>query len=199
MTIAEKRLRTMGLRREIIIALADVYLFPQTGRGLASGLKDRFSWLDADRVEDCLSYLAKKGYVEIIHGKDGAGSARITAMGIDLAEGAATCRGVLSFKHDPARLSVKREIRFITLSYCRRFPDSFNGDDEILMELVQRGMTALTIDELRYHVWYLSRKGYLEMKTYPLQRDMVFLGRITARGIDLLEGSLTDAGVTIDG
>lgn len=190
---------TRKLRRQVLNLLADLYLFPQSDRVLTEALRDRAPDMDRKAVRDCFAYLEKKGYVVVNRSHAGAATARITSKGVDLIEGAATDRGVLSAtSSDRAALSVKRQIRAAVLSYLRLFPESFNGDDEIHAELVEMGMAALPLDQVRYHIWYLAGKDLLEMKTHPLHGDMIYLARITARGMDVADGGEKEDGVTCD-
>lgn len=192
----KKRFRTLALRKSLLGVIAELYLFPQADEGMAQALAGQFPDLDIDRVRDCFSYLEKKGYIKTSRAKGRKMTARITARGVDLVEGAVTGRGVLPARPDFTGLALKRGVRSGILSYCRQFPDSFNGDDEILAELKELGMGALIIEQVRYNIWYLSEKCFLELKTHPLKSDLVFLARITARGIDLVEGAISDPGVT---
>lgn len=193
-----KRFRTLALRKSLLGVIAELYLFPQTAEGMAQALAGQFADLDIEKVLDCFSYLEKKGYVKTGRAKGRRMTAGITAKGIDLVEGAVSDRGVLPARSDFTGLALKRSIRSGILSYCRQFPDSFNGDDEILAELKELGMGALIIEQVRYNIWYLSEKRFLELKTHPLKSDLVFLARITAQGIDLVEGAVNDPGVNHD-
>jgi hypothetical protein len=191
----KKRFRTLALRKSLLGVIAELYLFPQTAEGLREALASQFARLDIEKVLDCFSYLEKKGYIKTGRAKGKNMSAAITAGGIDLVEGAVTDRGVLPASADFTGLSLKRSVRTGILNYCRQFPDSFNGDDEILAELKDLGMGALIIEQVRYNIWYLSEKGFVDLKTHPLRSDLVFLARITATGIDLVEGAVNDPGV----
>ncbi|VAX17020.1 hypothetical protein MNBD_NITROSPINAE04-849 [hydrothermal vent metagenome] len=191
----KRRHHTLALRKSLLGVIAELYLFPQTDEALAQALAEQFPDLDTDGARDCFSYLEKKGYVETSRAKERRMTARITAKGIDLVEGAVTDRGILSARPDFTGLALKRSVRSGILAYCRQFPDSFNGDDEILAELKELGMGALIIEQVRYSIWYLSEKSFLELKTHPLKSDLVFFARITAKGIDLVEGGISDPGV----
>ncbi|MGK7346298.1 MAG: hypothetical protein ACNS63_10885 [Candidatus Nitrospinota bacterium M3_3B_026] len=195
---SNKTTRTRHLRKRILCLLADLYLFPQSDRGIAAALKESLPGLDAGKVRDCFAYLEKKGYVAANRSRSGAVTARITASGLDVVEGAVSDRGILPASPDLAALAGKRQIRRAILAYCRQFPDSFNADDEIHHELKEMGMAGVIIEQARLHIWYLDGKGLLEMRTSPLSGDLVFLARITAKGMDLLEGNASDPGVAGD-
>lgn len=179
--------------------LADLYLFPQPARAIAQGLQKQFPGFGEEQALDCFSYLEKKGYVRTEKRKDGQRTAAVTAEGIDLVEGAVADRGVLAAAPEFSGLAIKKEIRGGALSYCRMFPDCYNGDDEILAELRDMGFRTLAMDQVRHQLWYLSLKKFVELKTRPLGRDVVFMARITGRGIDVVEGAISDPGVACDG
>jgi len=196
---AFKPAQLRAVRTRALAIIADLYLFPQPDRALAGALAAQFPGVGESTVRDCFSYLEKKGFVKTVRRKDGQVTAEITAKGIDLVEGAVTDRGVLPARADFTGLTLKRGVRAGILAYCRRFPESFNGDDEILAELKELGLGGLLIEQVRYHIWYLDAKGYVEMKTHPIHGDLVFMARITAAGVDLAEGACSDPGVRADG
>lgn len=56
-----------------------------------------------------------------------------------------------------------------------------------------------TREMLRGHLFYLKDKGYVDLHEVKIgSRDRAFMWRITAVGIDLLDGTLNDPGVTVD-
>lgn len=60
---------------------------------------------------------------------------------------------------------------------------------------------AVPIEELNFHVAYLAEKGLVEVETVrgPHTRGAVGLAKITARGIDLLDGRLPpDEGIYVE-
>ncbi|VAX21096.1 hypothetical protein MNBD_NITROSPINAE02-500 [hydrothermal vent metagenome] len=198
MPTSAQNMRTRSLRKKVLKTLADLYLYPQSGGALASALRSRHPYIDRQKVRDCFSYLEKKGYVSVSRARDGKVKAIITSKGIDLADGAVQDSGVLPARPNFTSLMTRKEIRKSVLSFLRQFPDSFNGDDEILAELKELGLVDLIMDQVRFHIWYLSGKKLLEMKTSSLRDELVYYARITARGMDLLDGGLVDPGVNCD-
>jgi hypothetical protein len=83
--------------------------------------------------------------------------------------------------------------------YCYTFRDIFNEDAEIHSEFRASGFSNLLIEEVRFHMWYLTHKKCLELKTPELAGDLVFMARITADGVDVVENSRTDAGISHGG
>ena len=187
-------------RKLILTALYDLYLFPQSDRAIASALRSIEKEIASDEnVKDCLIYLEKKGLVTLQKGISNKVTARISASGVDIVEGASKDRGILSANPSLTGLATRRASRRFILSYCRQFPESFNGDDEIHAEFAERGLPHILIDQLRFHLWYLSGKNVVELKTQPVAGDVVYLARITAAGIDLLDGAISDPGVASHG
>jgi hypothetical protein len=185
-----------SLRKQALAMLAGLYMFPQAESALASALRPRFPELDANRLRDCLAYLEKKAYVTVNTTDSGLRSVQITPAGIDLSDGAVTDQGILPAQPGLTGLIVKRAIRAGVLAFCRQCPEAFNGDDEIHQDLLDQGMESLLVDQVRYHIWYLAKKGLLDMRTHPANGDMVYLARITASGMDMADGMLADPGVT---
>ncbi|MBF0292016.1 MAG: hypothetical protein HQK86_07640 [Nitrospinae bacterium] len=185
-----------SLRKQALTMLAGLYIFPQAETALVNALRPRFPGLDAKILRDCLAYLEKKGYVTVNTADSGLRSVQITPAGVDLSDGAVSDHGVLSAQPGLTGLLVKRAIRSGVLAFCRQCPEAFNGDDEIHQDLVDQGMESLLVDQVRYHIWYLAKKGLLEMRTHPANGDMVYLARITASGMDMADGMLADPGVT---
>lgn len=185
-----------SLRKQALTMLAGLYMFPQAETALVNALRPRFPGLDAKILRDCLAYLEKKGYVTVNTADSGLRSVQITPSGVDLSDGAVSDHGVLSGQPGLTGLLVKRAIRAGVLAFCRQCPEAFNGDDEIHQDLVDQGMESLLVDQVRYHIWYLAKKGLLEMRTHPANGDMVYLARITASGMDMADGLLADPGVT---
>ncbi len=190
-----KRIHVKNLRKQTLAIALDLYLFPQSPRSVAQTLRRQFPTLEEERVRDCFTYLEMKGYLKVARRRGRLLTATITADGVDLAEGAVTDKGVLPVRADLTGLSARRDTRARILAYCRQFPDSFSGDDEILAELKELGFGAVIMEQVRFHIWYLAGKGLLEMKTHPLQSDLVYLAKITAKGMDLIDGAITDPGV----
>ncbi len=198
MPTSAQNMRTRSLRKKALHLLADLYLYPQSASALASALRLRDPYIDRQKVRDCFSYLEKKGYVSIRRAGDGKVKAIITSSGIDLVDGAVHDSGVLPARPNFTSQMTRKEIRKGVLSFLRQFPDSFNGDDEILAQLKELGLVDLMMDQVRFHIWYLSGKKLLEMKTSSLRDELVYYARITARGMDLLDGSIEDPGVNCD-
>jgi len=190
--------QTRSVRKSALAALAGLYMFPQQDKALAAALQKRFPGLGVPALKDSLHYLQKKGYVAFHKAGKGPLGVRITPLGIDLVDGAVNDQGVLPTRPDFAGLMAKRAVRMGILSYCRQFPESCNGDDEIHADLVDQGMERLLADEVRFHIWYLAGKGYLEMKSHQVNNDVACFARITALGMDLADGVITDPGVTTD-
>jgi hypothetical protein len=186
--------RTRRLRRSVLALLSDLYLFPQTDRLIAGALRDDTPGLTVETVRSALAYLSKKGYVDAPHSGP-ALVARITAAGVDVAEGAVVDRGILAARPSFSGLSFKRQARRWILAYCAQFPNAWNADDEIHAEFAERGGGPMTLEQVRVGVWYLAGKGYVEMRTQPVAGEIAYLSRITAEGIDLVEGVDADPGV----
>ena len=195
MASSDKRIQARNLRKQVLAIALDLYLFPQSSRSITHGLRKQYPTLTEERVRDCFYYLEKKGYLKTTKRKERHTTATITAQGVDLAEGAIADKGVLPARLDAAGLTVKRDIRARILAYCRAFPDSFSADDEILAELMELGFDAVLMEQIRFHIWYLAGKGMLDMRTHPLRSDLVFMARITAKGMDVIDGAITDPGV----
>lgn len=185
-----------SLRKHALAMLAGLHMFPQAETALISALLPRFPGLDAKKMRDCLAYLEKKGYVAVNTADSGPRSAQITPAGMDVCDGAVHDHGVLPAQPGLTGLLVKRAIRAGVLAFCRQCPEAFNGDDEIHQDLIDQGMENLLIEQVRHHIWYLARKGLLELRTHPANGDLVHLVRITARGMDMTDGLLADPGVT---
>ena len=185
-----------SLRKQALVILAGLYVFPQAETALTSALRPRFPGLDAKKLRDCLAYLEKKGYVTVNTADSGLRSVQITPAGMDVSDGAVSDHGVLPAQPGLTGLIVKRAIRAGVLAFCRQCPEAFNGDDEIHQDLLDQGMESLLIEQVRYHIWYLAKKGLLELRTHPANGDLVYLARITARGMDVNDGLLADPGVT---
>ncbi|MBI4827235.1 MAG: hypothetical protein HY804_00195 [Nitrospinae bacterium] len=195
MSHSPRRAHSRAIRKEIVALLAQLYLFPQTVRALTAALGARFPGLEQDAARDALMYLEKKGYIRLAQGQGGRTTARVTPKGIDLADGAISDDAISPIRPGPAALALARQTRLLILAYCRRFPEAWNGDDEILAETSPILAGAVSLDQVRYHLWYLAGKGCLEMKTRAHLRDVVVMARITARGMDLLDGATEDPGV----
>ncbi|MBI5816683.1 MAG: hypothetical protein HZB29_13860 [Nitrospinae bacterium] len=187
-----------SVRKSALELLAGLYMFPQKDASLAASLKPRFPGLVQKDVKDCLSYLGKKGYLSVHRTGRRPATFQITPLGIDIVDGALNDQGIIPTRPDPAALMAKKAVRSGVVAYCRQYPESFNGDDEIHIDLLDQGMERLLLDDVRYHIWYLAGKEYLEMKTHPASNGVIYLARITARGMDLADGVLSDAGVTND-
>lgn len=183
-------------RKLVLSALYDLYLFPQSDTSIAQALTaGPLADIGKESVRDCFVYLEKKGYVALQRGASKTVTARITAFGVDIVEGATKDRGILQVSATLTGLAGRKTARRAILAYCRQFPESYNGDDEIHSEFEELGLGHIMFDQIRFHLWYLSGKNLVELKTQPLAGDVVYLARITATGIDLLDGAVTDPGV----
>jgi hypothetical protein len=190
-----RRVRKLSLQ-----VLYELYLFPQSDTAVAQALAAG-PLADARREEirDAFSYLEKKGYIALQRGRNDAVTAQITPFGIDIVEGAAIDRGILPVGVSSASLSGRRSSRRWILSFLRQFPESFSGDDEIHAEFVDQGMGPALLDRIRFDLWYLAGKQLVDLKTHPVAGDVVYVARITASGIDLLDGTYADPGVLTHG
>ncbi len=147
------------------------------------------------QVRRHFAYLEKKGFLQTQPGAHDTVTARIVPAGIDIAEGAVTDAGILPVRPEATGLRFKRHARRWVLAYCAQFPDVINADDEIHAEFTERGGVHLSLEQVRMAIWYLGGKGYVDMKTQPVSGDFVYLARITASGIDLVDGIAADPGV----
>lgn len=193
------RARSRRARALILSALNEVYIFPQSERALLAAITELKPDLTERDVRAGLTYLEKKGYATIHNGPDGERSARVSSDGVDLAEGAARDRGIAILKFNPRELRLKRALRHSILSYLSWFPESYSSDDEMLDEFQKSFGLTPTLDQIRFGIWYLFGKSLIEMKTRHLFGDFIYLARITARGIDILDGTESDPGVARDG
>ncbi len=194
----KKETQARALRKRLLTVLYDLYLFPQPAGSLVYVLRELNPSVTEKKVHALVAYLEKKNYVAIKR-KDGAvNSVRITSLGADVVEGAIQDRGVLPAWTELSGLVAKKGIRKAVLMFLAQYPESFSGDDEILAELYELGMRDVHLDEARFHIWYLSGKALVEMKTHPLSGDMVYCAKITALGTDVVEGHAKDSGVTFN-
>ena len=185
------------LRKQLLQLARELYLHPQSDAVIKASLKRNIPGLTIEQVRETISYLAEKGLVTELKDKSRR-SASITPKGIDVVDGAIAVRGVETSGGHFARLGYKKELRRGILVYCYSFHEFFNEDTEILQEFRQSGFSNLLMEELRFHMWYLGRKSLLELKTPELEDDVLFLARITAKGMDVLDSNETDPGVSHD-
>ena len=185
------------VRKHILQLAGELYLHPQTDKAIASNLKARFPALTLEHVQELFNYLAAKGLV-VIRENRSALSVQITPMGIDLLDGAIAVRGVESSSAQFAKLEYKKEIRRKILSYCNSFQEYFNEDTEIRDEFRESGFLNLLIEEIRFNLWYLNQKSMLDLKTFSVGGEQVFMARITPKGIDVIENNEADPGVSGD-
>ena len=183
------------LRKQILQQARELYLCPQTDRSIVENLKERYPALTIEQVRELFGYLEKKGLMELHTHRSGE-SGTITAKGIDALDGAITVRGVEGSPAQYTRLSYKRDLRRRILAYCYSFQEFFNEDTEILEEFRESGYSHILLEEVRFHLHYLNLKELLTLKSVSLGGDMVSMARITANGIDIVEGNGSDAGVS---
>lgn len=190
----KKDSQTRALRKRILTILYDLYLFPQPEEALLYVLRKLNPSVTEKKVRALITYLEKKNYLKTRR-KDGVvNSVRITSLGVDIVEGAVKDRGILFTPIELSGLVAKNGIRKAILQFLAQYPESFNGDDEILAELYELGMRDVHLDEARFHLWYLAGKGLVDMKTHPLGGDMVYCAKITALGTDVVDGNSKDSG-----
>ncbi len=193
MNAAKKRL----IRKHILELSRELYLHPITDRAITENIKERHPNLTKACVREHIHYLAAKD-MAVLHKKKNTQSIGITTRGIDVLDGAINVRGVEPSDSQSTRLSYKKELRRGILLYCNSFKESYNEDSEIHAEFRASGFKNLILEEIRFHTWYLEQKKFLEVKSYSAVGGLIFLARITADGIDLLENTITDAGVSND-
>jgi hypothetical protein len=195
MTASLNAAKKRVVRKHILQIARELYLHPQTGRAIASNLKTRFPALSLEHVHELFNYLAGKELV-LLRENRSALSVQITPKGIDLLDGAITVRGVEPSSAQFTRLEYKKEVRRKILAYCNSFQEYFNEDTELLDEFRESGFSNLLIEEIRFHLWYLNQKSMLDLKTFAVGGEQVFMARITPRGIDVIECNETDPGVS---
>ncbi|MFQ5432929.1 MAG: hypothetical protein ACE5EN_10535 [Nitrospinota bacterium] len=185
------------LRKQLLQLTRELYLHPQSDAAIKASLKRNIPGLTIEQVRETIGYLAEKGLVTELKDKSRL-SASITPKGIDVIEGAVSVRGIQTSSGRFARLGYKKELRRGILIYCYSFHDFFNEDTEILQEFRQSGFSNLLMEEMRFHMWYLGEKSLLELKTPEIEGDALFLARITAKGMDVLDNYVSDPGVSHD-
>lgn len=193
LTAAKKRL----LRRQLLQLARELYLHPQSDAAIRESLKPNYPGLTLEQVREIFNYLADKKLVSVMRAGSRL-SIRIEPKGIDLLDGALSVRGVEKSSSRYSRLGYKKEIRRGILVYCYSFHEFFNEDTEILQEFRQSGFSNLLVEEVRYHMWYLNKKSLLELKTPDVEDEVIFLARITARGMDVLDNNESEPGVSHD-
>lgn len=185
------------LRKQLLQLTRELYLHPQSDAAIKASLKRNIPGLTIEQVRETIGYLAEKGLVTELKDKSRL-SASITPKGIDVIEGAVSVRGIQTSSGRFARLGYKKELRRGILIYCYSFHEFFNEDTEILQEFRQSGFSNLLMEEMRFHMWYLGEKSLLELKTPEIEGDALFLARITAKGMDVLDNYVSDPGVSHD-
>lgn len=183
------------VRKHILQQASDLYLHPLADRTVVANLKNRFPALALEHVRELSGYLEQKELIVLRKSRSGL-SLQITAKGIDVLDGAVKVRGVEPACTRFTRLEYKKDIRRGILSYCYSFQEFFNEDTEILEDFRESGFSNLLLEEIRFHIWYLSQKTLLDLKTYSLGGDQVFMARITAKGIDTAENGASEPGVS---
>lgn len=190
--------KTRLIRKHILQLARELYLHPQTDRSVRENLMGHFHDITADDVRGHFLYLAENGLLHLRKNRQEL-LAQVTPKGIDVLDGAREVRGVERANPQLGRLSYKKEIRRGILLYCYTFRGLFNEDAEIHAEFKSTGFSNLLMEEVRFHIWYLRHKGYLELKTPDLGGDRVFMARITADGVEIIENHRADEGITHDG
>lgn len=193
LTAAKKRV----LRKQILQQARELYLHPQTDAAIKASLKQRYQALTLEEVRETFNYLAGKELVAVLRDKARL-SIKITPKGIDLLDGAISVRGVEPANGRFNSLGYKKELRRGILVYCYSFHDFFNEDTEILQEFRQSGFSNILMEEVRFHIWYLEQKSLLETKRLDMDGTIIFLARITAKGMDVVDNNESDVGVTHD-
>ncbi len=197
MNIPNSNAKARQLRKHILQLARELYLHPQSGAAMAENLKAHAHDADADAVTGHLLYLADCGLLSLR--KSGRQlSVQVTPKGIDVLDGALAVRGVAPGDPHLSHLPYKKELRRGILLYCYNFRDSFNEDAEIQAEFRAAGFSNLLAEEVRFHIWYLCQKGYLDLKTPHLAGDLLFMAKITADGVDVVENARKDPGISHD-
>lgn len=185
------------LRKHVLQQARELYLHPQTDVAITESLKNRYPDLAPEQTGEAFHYLAEKNLAKVINRKNRL-LVQITPSGIDVLDGAETLRGLEPSSSRYARLGYKKEFRRGILLYCSSFHEFFNEDTEIHAEFRQSGFSNLLIEEVRFHMWYLAEKSFLELKKVDMDGDLIFMARITARGMDIADGNDTDTGISHD-
>ncbi|GMT42514.1 MAG: hypothetical protein IEMM0002_0925 [bacterium] len=183
------------LRKHILQQARELYLHPQTDAAITGNLKQRYPGLTPEIVREAFNYLAGKKLAAIFTPKNRL-SIQITPGGIDVLDGAVTISGVEPSSSRYARLGYKKELRRVILLYCCNFHEFFNEDAEIHAEFIQSGFSNLLLEEVRFHIWYLAQKSLLELKRVDMDGDLIFMARITPQGMDVIDGSEINVGVS---
>lgn len=195
MSATQNHSKARLIRRHLLQLARELYLHPQRDVTMAENLKGQFHDIDTETIQNHFLYLAERGLLAARRTKNGM-SAQITAKGIDVLDGAAAERGVEPTSPHASRLAYKKEIRRVVLQYCYTFRESFNEDAEIMAEFASSGFSNLLPDEVRFHMWYLRHKGCLELKTPTIAGEMVFMAKITADGVDVVEQNRKEPGIS---
>ena len=193
LTAAKKKV----LRKQLLQLARELYLHPQSDAAIKASLIRNIPGLTIEQVRETISYLAEKELVSQVKDKSRL-SASITVKGIDVIDGAVPVRGIQTSSGHFTRLGYKKELRRGILVYCYSFREFFNEDTEILQEFRQSGFSNLLMEELRFHMWYLGQKSLIELKTPEIEGGVLFLARITAKGMDVLDNNEPDPGVSHD-
>ena len=193
LTAAKKRV----LRKQVLQQARELYLHPQTDAAIKASLKQRYQALTLEEVRETFNYLADKELVALLRDKARL-SIKITPKGIDLLDGAISVRGVEPASSRFNSLGYKKELRRGILVYCYSFHEFFNEDTEILQEFRQSGFSNILMEEVRFHIWYLEQKSLLETKRLDMHGTVIFLARITAKGMDVVDNNESDVGITHD-
>jgi len=183
------------LRKRVLESARELYLYPQTDAAVRENLVQRYPGLSVSEVREAFRYLDDKKLARLI-GDRGRQSICITPQGIDVLDGSLTVRGVETSNGKLTRLAYLKELRRGILLYCYSFHEFFNEDGEILAEFRQTGFTNLLLEEVRFHMWYLHGKALLQLRKPEIDGEVVFLARITARGMDVIDRNETETGVT---
>jgi len=195
MNISLNAAKKRVLRKHLLQQARELYLHPQTDRAIASNLKTRFPALSMEHVQELFNYLEQKELV-LLRKTGTSCSIQITPAGVDVLDGAITVRGVEASSAKFTRLEYQKELRRKIMSYCNSFQEYFNEDTEILEEFRESGFSNLLLEEIRFHLWYLDRKSLLTLNTFSVGGDQIFMARITAKGIDVIENSAEEPGVS---
>ncbi len=183
------------VRRHILQQACDLYLHPLSDTVILTNLQARFPALRAVHIRDLCGYMERKELVSIRKRKTGL-AIQITAKGVDVLDGAVKVRGIESPSVRYTRLENKKEIRRGILAYCYSFQDYYNEDSEILAEFRNSGFSNLLMEEIRFHIWYLHQKSLVSLKTFSIGGDPVCMVRVTAAGMDVVEKSVAEPGVS---
>jgi len=181
------------IRKQILQQASDLYLHPLPDRVIAENLKPRFPTLTSKDIVNLATYLEKKNLITLRKSKSGQ-LIQITAEGIDVLDGSLIARGVEPSNKRLTKLEYKKEIRREIISYCYSFQEFFNEDSEILEEFRKNGFANLLLEEIRFHLWYLNQKNLVDLKTFSVGGEQLFMVRLTAKGIETMENGRQENG-----